>query len=76
MRQTVSISQKSLNRIDSGVCDNNVIITGLPEEQLQEPDGKILKTDKERVCLLLNKMDDARKSRVQALKRWVTIELL
>ena len=59
LRQTVTNIQKSLNKIDSDVRNKNVIITGLPEEEVQEPDaGAMLKTDKEKVRWLLQKMEN------------------
>ena len=59
LRQTVMNIQKSLNKIDSEVRNKNVIITGLPEEEIQEPDrNAVLKSDKEKIQWLLKKMEN------------------
>ena len=59
LRQTVCNIQKSLNKIDSDARNKNVIITGLPEGEIPDNrNGYALKTDEEKICWLLQKMEN------------------
>ena len=59
LRSAVINMQKSLNRIDSDVRNKNVIITGLPEVEIQDGEnGNKFKTDKEKIKWLLDRMEN------------------
>ena len=59
LKNVVVNMQKSLNRIDSGVRMKNVIITGLPEGEIQSDDGNnTYSTDKQKIKCLLARMDN------------------
>ena len=60
LRQTVTNIQKSLNKIDSDVRNKNVIIMGLPEEEVTalDDDTEMLRTDKEKIRALLKLMEN------------------
>ena len=58
LRSTISNMQKSLNKIDVNVRNKNVIITGLPEADIQTEDAnnvaKVLNTDEDKIRWILH----------------------
>ena len=60
LKNVVVNMQKSLSKIDSGVRMKNVIITGLPEGEMQSDDGsKIFRSDHDKIKWMLAGMENS-----------------
>ena len=53
LRSTISNMQKSLNRIDSDTRNKNVIITGLPEDEIPVGENQVIRNDEEKIGWIL-----------------------
>ena len=78
LRKTISNMQRCLNKIDSDVRNKNVIITGLPEGDIEITDHPTLQTDVQKVKWILKitgndyfdgRTDDFEMSRLGEVKR-------
>ena len=59
LRNVVTNMQRCLNRLDSDVRNKNVIITGLPEGEIQlDENGETYTTDKEKIKWLMQRMEN------------------
>ena len=53
LRSTISNIQKSLNRIDSDARNKNIVITGLPEEDIRIGENQVVRNDEEKIKWIL-----------------------
>lgn len=60
LKNVVINMQKCLNKLDSDERNNNAMISGVPEADVQLPNGSILKTDKDKINWIMQRTENER----------------